>query len=191
MEPMYQTETRCHYAQCRLVLWQLWQLYGGGRSLLYVGGDGFSRVLVRGRRRWDGIYVTPPCKYGRVDRTGKPAPRPSRRPGAVQIAFAKIMRAGRRRTTGRNHAASTAGTGPSRVGYFVRVRASVQLSGGANLQGGQLLPWVGQTHRHAHGITCRAPLLPRHSGVARSTSSRALHTGEVRGSPIEPWAPAA
>jgi hypothetical protein len=42
----------------------------------------------------------------------KPAPRLPRRRRAVRIAFEKITRAGRRRTTGRYHAASTAGMGP-------------------------------------------------------------------------------
>ena len=89
------------------------------------------------------------------------------------------------RRTHRRHGSSRV------VGYCVRGICSP--AAGANLQGGQLLPWVGQTHRRdAHRITCRAPLLPRRSGVARSTSSRRLHTGEVKGSPIaQRWAPAA
>ena len=174
-------------------LWQLWQLYArlGPAALRHCldieiladlawFGDGVgtaytSRILVNAEE-----WTAP----------GAASAATSRRRRGVRIALEKINE-GRSSTDDRTPPRRIHRRhGSSRVvGYFVRVQAG---RAGANLQGGQLLPWDGQTHRHAHRITCRAPLRPRRFGAARSTSSRRLHTGEVRGSPIaQRWAPAA
>ena len=156
IEPMYETEPRALYGQFRPVLWQLYAaLCPDGRAALrpcldieiLAGLPWFAR-----RRRGDGIYITPPGTRARVDRTGisQRRARPSWRWRGVR-QLEKLTKQVVADPRPGHHAVPTAGMGP-RASSVISYGCKPGEQAGANLQGGQLLPWDGQTPTELHVV---------------------------------------